>query len=32
MCTSSTDGEIKVWDILNEGGAKPLEIASKNMK
>ena len=32
MATSSSDGHIKLFDILHDGGTNPLEVASKNMK
>ena len=32
MCTSSTDGTVKVWDITANGGLKPAQIANKEMK
>lgn len=31
MSTSSTDGTVKLWDILNDGGANPKMIHSKDM-
>lgn len=30
MCTSSTDGLVKVWDISN--GVSPIEVETKNMQ
>ena len=32
MCTSSTDGTVRVWDIAANGGTKPQEISHRNMK
>jgi len=32
MCTSSTDGKVKVWDILANEGTKPAQIGKKDMK
>ena len=32
MCTSSLDGFVKVWDILNNGGTEPKEIAKRDLK
>ena len=32
MCTSSMDGNIKVWDILGNGGSSPQLIGDKDMK
>lgn len=32
MCTSSTDGTVKVWDIAANGGTNPAEISYRNMK
>lgn len=32
MCTSSTDGTVKVWDIAANGGTNPAEISYRNIK
>lgn len=32
MCTSSTDGTVKVWDITANGGTNPAEISMRSMK
>jgi periodic tryptophan protein 1 len=31
MATSSTDGTVKVWDILHNGGTNPFEMGSREM-
>jgi len=32
MATSGADGSVRIWDIAAEGGAKPKQIGSRNMK
>lgn len=32
MCTSGTDGSVKIWDIAANGGTNPKEISFRNMK
>jgi hypothetical protein len=32
MCTSGTDGSVRIWDIAANGGINPEEISFRNMK
>lgn len=32
MCTSGTDGSVRIWDIAANGGTDPSEISFRNMK